>query len=122
MTECVMIQPASLVDQLVDATPSSGDRFVDFLRGMSIAVVVCWHWVLSVTQWRDGRRVMPTPGGDAPLLWTLTWLLQVMPLFFFVGGYANSASWTATRRQGRGTIDFARRRLDRLFRPVAVFV
>ena len=112
----------SLVDQLVDATPDSRDRFVDFLRAMSIGVVVCWHWVFSITQWRNGRLTMPNPVGDVPLLWMLTWLLQVMPLFFFVGGYANSASWTATSRQGGSALGFARRRLDRLYRPVAVFL
>ena len=112
----------SLVDQLVDATPESRDRFVDFLRVVSIGVVVCWHWVFSITQWRNGRLTMPNPVGDVPLLWTLTWLLQVMPLFFFVGGYANSASWTATSRQGGSARSFARRRLDRLYRPVAVFL
>ena len=115
-------EPSSLVNQLVDATPASRDRYVDFLRAASIAVVVSWHWVFSVTQWRSGRLTMPNPVGDVPLLWIATWLLQVMPLFFFVGGYANSASWGATRRSGGRWTTFARRRLDRLCRPVAVFL
>lgn len=112
----------SVVDQLVDATPVSRDRFVDFLRAVSIGVVVCWHWVFSVTQWRSGRLTMPNPIGDVPLLWLATWLLQIMPLFFFVGGYANSASWGSTRREGGSASTFARRRLHRLYRPVAVFL
>lgn len=122
MTSAIRTDVPSYVDQLVDATPDTRDRFVDFLRAVSIAVVVCWHWVFSITQWRDGRLTMPNPVGEVPLLWMLTWLLQVMPLFFFVGGYANSASWSATTRQGDGVRRFARRRLDRLYRPVAAFV
>src|SRR4051812_32407569 len=112
----------TLVDQLVDATPTSRDRYVDFLRAVSIAVVVCWHWVFSITQWRDGHLTMPNPVGDVPLLWTLTWFLQIMPLFFFVGGYANSASWSAARQRHEGARTFAQRRLNRLYRPVAAFV
>jgi surface polysaccharide O-acyltransferase-like enzyme len=113
--------PQSQVDELVDATPAGRDRYVDLLRAISIGVVVCWHWVFSVTHWRHGRLTMPNPVGDVPLLWTLTWLLQIMPLFFFVGGYANSASWSATRRNGDGAGSFARRRLDRLYRPLTAF-
>ena len=79
------LETPSLVDQLVDATPAGRDRYVDFLRALSIAVVVCWHWVFSVTQWRAGRLTMPNPIGEVPLLWSATWLLQIMPLFFFVG-------------------------------------
>ena len=121
MPSATAIDTPSLVDQLVDATPAGRDRYVDFLRALSIAVVVCWHWVFSVTQWRSGRLTMPNPIGDVPLLWSATWLLQIMPLFFFVGGYANSASCSAAQRQGGSTADFARRRLHRLYRPIVAF-
>src|SRR3954469_880110 len=114
--------PAPALDDLVAATPAHRDRFVDFLRAVSIAVVVCWHWTLSVTHWHDGRLTMPNPVGDIPLLWSATWLLQIMPLFFFVGGYANAASWSAVERNNGGWASFARRRLDRLYRPLAAFV
>lgn len=110
------------LDTLVDATPPQRDRYVDFLRAISIVVVVCWHWVFSVTHWDSGRLTMPNPIGDVPLLWAATWLLQVMPLFFFVGGYANAASWDAVRRGGGDWKAFARRRLDRLYRPLVAFV
>jgi fucose 4-O-acetylase-like acetyltransferase len=110
------------LDRLVDATPIQRDRYVDFLRAVSIGVVVCWHWVFSITQWRNGRLTMPNPVGDVPLLWSATWLLQIMPLFFFVGGYANGASWEAVQRDGGKWTGFARRRLHRLYRPLAVFI
>lgn len=110
------------VDDLVDATPATRDRYVDFLRAASIGVVVCWHWVFSVTHWRDGELTMPNPIGQVPLLWLATWVLQVMPLFFFVGGHANNASWSACRRDGGTVATFARRRLHRLYRPLVGFV
>ena len=111
------------VDALVDATPASRDRFVDALRALSILVVVLWHWVFSVTHWNgDGALTMPNPVGEVRLLWLATWLLQVMPLFFLVGGFANLAAWDATRRRGGTARDFLRSRLTRLGRPVGVFL
>ncbi len=112
------------VGGLVEATPASRDRFVDFLRALSIVVVILWHWVFSVTHFdSDGALTMPNPIGDVRLLWLATWLLQIMPVFFFVGGFANLASLEALERRGeRGWWLFVRTRLTRLLRPVAVFV
>jgi hypothetical protein len=107
------------VDALVDATPAARDRVVDLLRAVSIGVVVLWHWTLSVTHWRDGALTMPNPVGDVPGLWTATWVLQVMPVFFFVGGYANLAGWQAVTRDGGGAGRFLRGRLRRLLAPLA---
>ena len=106
------------VDTLVDATPVTRDRVVDFLRACSIAVVVLWHWTFSITHWRGGSLRMPNPIADVPGLWAATWLLQVMPLFFVVGGYANLAGWQS-RPDARA---FWRRRFGRLLRPVGVYV
>lgn len=123
-------EPPSLsVDALVDATPDSRDRYVDFLRALSIGVVILWHWVFSVTYVNSsGAITMPNPIGDVRLMWLATWLLQIMPLFFFVGGFANLATLDALERKasadGRSVRwrDFAAKRLNRLFRPIAVFV
>jgi hypothetical protein len=108
----------SRLDDLVDATPASRDRVVDLLRAASICVVVVWHWSLSVTHWHQGRLTMPNPVGDVPGLWAATWVLQVMPVFFVVGGYANLAGWQAVTRDGGGAARFLRGRLSRLLGPV----
>jgi surface polysaccharide O-acyltransferase-like enzyme len=120
--------PELTVDALVDATPARRDRVVDLLRAVSIAVVVLWHWTFSITQWRHGSLRMPNPIADVPGLWTATWLLQVMPLFFLVGGYANQAGWDGVVRARAlpGGASPARafwaKRVSRLVRPVAVYV
>jgi hypothetical protein len=114
--------PDLSVDALVDATPDSRDRVVDLLRAVSICVVVVWHWTFSILHWHDGALRMPNPVGDVPGLWAATWLLQVMPLFFLVGGYANLAGWEATVRRGGGAREFLAKRFARLLRPVAVYV
>jgi hypothetical protein len=114
-----MVDVSRLLDRLVAATPASRDRTVDLLRAMSIGVVVGWHWAFAVTHVRAGALVMPNPIDRVPLGWLATWLLQVMPLFFLVGGFANLASWD--QLEGRAA-PFLRRRLGRLLRPTVVFV
>src|SRR5215212_3900325 len=83
---------------LARQTSASRDRYVDFLRLFSIAVVVLGHWLMAVVVWHGsefhtGNAIAMTPG-----LWIATWLLQVMPIFFFVGGFANLATVDALRR------------------------
>jgi len=66
----------------------------------------------------EGRLV---PGHLLELArWThpLTWVLQVMPIFFFVGGYANALSWRSARSRGEGYGGWLRARLRRLAIPV----
>jgi hypothetical protein len=106
------------LDRLVAATPPNRDRTVDALRAGSIGVVVVWHWVLSVTHRAGGELVMPNPIAQVPLAWLATWLLQVMPVFFIVGGYANLAAWEQGERRA---VPFLRVRLARLLRPAGVF-
>ena len=104
------------------ATPTERDRYVDFLRGFSIAVVVLGHWLGAVVVWRDG-----VISGSSALevidgLWVITWVFQVMPLFFFVGGFANLRSWRSARRRGQGYAGFVHGRMVRLLRPTLVFL
>lgn len=82
-----------------------------------------WHWALSVThRTADGHLTMPNPLDTVPGAPVLTWLLQVMPLFFVVGGYANFTAWQGIRRAGGGAGTFLRRRLARLTRPLLPLV
>jgi uncharacterized membrane protein len=110
------------LDALVAATPPDRDRYVDLLRVIAIGVVIAWHWSLSVLYWSDGQWVMPNPIHHVPGGWLATWLLQVVPVFFMVGGYANAAAWWAARRDGRGWPGYTRARLQRLLVPIGVFL
>ncbi|WP_219415362.1 acyltransferase family protein [Pseudonocardia nigra] len=107
------------LDRAVAVTPASRDRAVDLFRAFGIAVVVVWHWALSVTHRQDGRFVMTSPIDAVPLAWLATWVLQVMPVFFLIGGFANLARWDGVAGDARA---FLRHRLDRLLRPSAAFL
>lgn len=106
------------IRSMADSTPADRNRAVDALRAGSILVVVFGHWLMAAVTVRDGELV---PGHLLELAaWThpLTWLLQVMPVFFFVGGYANGRSWRSARRRGEMYGAWLRGRLRRLALPV----
>jgi hypothetical protein len=48
----------------------------------------------------------------------LTWALQVMPIFFIVGGFSNSITWHRTREQGGTYAQWLDSRFRRLVVPV----
>jgi hypothetical protein len=105
---------------LADATPAGRDRVVDAVRAAAIVVVILWHWVGSLThRGPDGVIVMPNPVDAVPGGWLATWVLQVMPAFFVVGGFANLAGWDAA---GRRAGVFLRRRVRRLLAPAGVWI
>ena len=104
------------------ATPDTRDRYVDFLRGFSILVVVFGHWLIAVVVWREGEIEGFNALERIDGLWALTWLLQVMPLFFFVGGFSNLRSHRASTKKGQGYAGFIHGRLVRMMRPTIVFL
>ncbi|MDQ1656270.1 MAG: hypothetical protein QOD41_1353 [Cryptosporangiaceae bacterium] len=107
---------------LAAATPASRDRYMDLLRVAAIAVVVTGHWLMATLTTgpggvRAGNAIAELPGARY-----LTWVFQVMPVFFFVGGFAHATALRSlARRRGRYP-DFVRARMSRLLRPTAVFL
>jgi len=105
------------ISDLAQATPASRDRYVDFLRAASILVVVFGHWMIAVLSWDHGVIRATSAIGHTPWLWTATWIGQVMPVFFFVGGYANLVAYESARRRGDSVLTFIRSRVRRLLVP-----
>jgi fucose 4-O-acetylase-like acetyltransferase len=104
--------------QLARATPESRDRFLDLVRAASIVLVVLGHYTIAGVV-RDGSLQGTNALSSSPWLRGATWVFQVMPLFFFVGGATNA--YALTRPTAR-TAGFLRRRVDRLAPPAIVFV
>lgn len=103
-------------------TAASRDRFVDLLRGGSILAVVLGHWLVADLRW-DGAAVTETSAlRGVPGMWPVTWVLVVIPLFFFVGGYSNRRSWEGVRRRGAGYAAYLDRRVHRVLAPTVVCV
>lgn len=107
---------------LAEQTPAGRDRYVDFLRAFSISVVVLGHWLIAVVYVGEGGISGVNALHEIPALWLTTWILQVMPLFFFVGGFANLVTLDSIGRRGGDYAEFIRSRVDRLLRPTALFL
>jgi len=105
--------------ELADRTPPSRNRYVDFLRAISMLVVIVGHW-LAAAPYIDATGTLTAAHILTVARWTawLTWVVQVMPIFFMVGGYANGISWRAARRDGKSYATWLERRLRRLVWPI----
>ena len=107
---------------LAEQTPAGRNRYVDFLRAASILFVITGHWLIATAHYVDGTL---KPGDLLDIQpWTrwLTWLFQVMPIFFIVGGYANAVSLESARRKGQAYDAWLVTRLNRLVTPVLVLI
>ncbi|MFI0988856.1 acyltransferase family protein [Streptomyces exfoliatus] len=101
--------------ELAAATPASRDRYIDLLRVASLAVVVLGHWLMAAVG-PDGQ--IGNLLAVVPELQLVTWVFQVMPVFFFVGGFSHALA----HRSRPAYAAFLRARLQRLLRPTMVFV
>jgi len=104
--------------EMARRTPETRNRYVDLLRAASILVVVVGHWLMAAPQVvGDGLSYNQLLSTNT---WShyLTWVVQVMPLFFLVGGYANAASWRSARFREEPYGIWLRTRLQRLVLPV----
>ncbi|MEU7041358.1 acyltransferase family protein [Streptomyces varsoviensis] len=115
------------VRALAEATPSGRDRYIDLLRVASLGTVVLGHWLMAaVTVDGNGAAQAGNLLAVEPGLQPLTWLLQIMPVFFFVGGFSHALSYRSLARRaapgGSLYAAFLRARLQRLLRPTMVFI
>ncbi|WIB16092.1 acyltransferase [Curtobacterium sp. MCPF17_050] len=108
-------------------TIAQRDLVVDLIRTACVVLVVVVHvTMVGVGSGASGIRVT-SPLQELPWYVGATWVGQVMPLFFVVGGFASAVGWRSTvARAGLGgdpARDFVATRLVRLFRPaVPLFV
>lgn len=98
---------------------STRDPFVDAVRVGAVVVVVAGHAITTTVIWEPGRIAAENALSAIPEAHVITWLLQVMPLLFFVGGFSNARAWA--RYEG-DYLAFLRSRLRRLLTPTVAFI
>ncbi|WP_277210299.1 acyltransferase family protein [Isoptericola croceus] len=111
------------IHDLAARTPRSRRRDLDLLRAAAIGAVVVGHWlVMTVQRTSDGHLVGFTALPALAWAHALTWLFQVMPVFFLVGGAASAISWTRHRDRGGPATGWLLERSARLFPPLTAFL
>ena len=109
-----LTKPVSGAGKLAAETPADRDRAVDVARLAALVVVMFGHCALllatiDTTGLRIGNLL-----GEVPAIAPITWIVQVMPLFFLAGGAAGAYGWH--QNSSWGTWLF--KRAQRLCRPV----
>lgn len=105
--------------KLAEATPPSRNRIVDFWRVVAILVVMFGHWLAaSVWLMPDGEISLLNSLAWIPYAGWITWIVQVMPIFFLAGGYANARGLGKVERGEQRRRDWITARVRRMFTPV----
>ncbi|HEX2213933.1 MAG TPA: acyltransferase [Mycobacterium sp.] len=108
-----LTSPLSGADKVAAETPTSRDRAVDVARLAALVVVIFGHCALLLATIDDGVRIGNLLG-EIPALAPITWIVQVMPLFFLAGGAAGAYGWHQDSSWGSWLVT----RAQRLCRPV----
>ncbi len=105
-----------------ERTPEKRNRAVDLYRAVAIMLVVMGHWLLVAPVIRNDELTLTILLAEQRWTQYATWLFQVMPVFFFVGGFSNSLSWDSAKRDPAKKRVWASTRLARLLKPAVPLV
>jgi acyltransferase-like protein len=111
-----MALPKSTSDAptIADDSAPVRDRAVDVARLAALVVVMFGHCALLLATIDVGGLRIGNLLGELPALAPITWIVQVMPLFFLAGGAAGAYGW----RPGTAWGTWLFTRSQRLCRPV----
>ncbi|MFH8595661.1 acyltransferase family protein [Streptomyces rimosus] len=98
--------------------PVLRDRAVDGLRALALLAVPTGHWLVGgFVRDADSSLHNASPLSSFAPLAPITWVLQMLGIFFLVGGYASVLSFRRAAERGATPGDWLRGRLARLLRP-----
>lgn len=102
---------------------SNRELSADLYRVLAVVIVVIGHWLLAAVTYQGGRFGYDEVLAELPWTQWLTWLFQVVPVFFVVAGYANAASWTLRHAvRGLPRRDWLRHRIVGIVGPTTAYV
>lgn len=104
--------------EVAERTPPDRDRAIDVIRIGALTGVVIGHTVMATSMIRDDVFIWGNLLTTSVVFQALTWVFQIMPLFFFAGAAACVQSWTP----GTGWGGWLMKRCTRLFRPVFYYL
>lgn len=96
------------------------DTGIDLLRALCVLGVVLLHAIMVGVTVTDAGPLFENASDGSWWIAPLSWLLQVMPLFFVIGGFSGLLAYRRRQRRGGTATAFVAGRLHRLLRP-AIF-
>ncbi|WP_431030874.1 acyltransferase family protein [Plantibacter sp. RU18] len=101
---------------------SGRDTGIDLVRACCVIGVVVLHAMMVGVTVVDGRPLFENVSDRTAWIAPVSWVLQVMPLFFVIGGFAGLLAYRRQRAQGWSAIAFVAGRLHRLMLPAVVTI
>ena len=96
---------------------SHRDLTLDLARVFAVLLVVVIHLLEVGVGTGPHGLTISRPLEHQPWFNAVTWVLQIMPLFFVVGGFASLTAWRSLVRRGGGAADYVTTRVLRLAQP-----
>lgn len=109
---------SAATDSMTRTVPAGRDLTLDLARVVCVVLVVFVHILFTgVGRAPDGSLLIERTVEAQSWFTAASWIANIMPLFFVVGGYAARAGWRSASARGDSAEDFVRVRLLRLARP-----
>ncbi|WEK60001.1 MAG: acyltransferase [Candidatus Microbacterium colombiense] len=117
----------AIVQAPVTTAPSASvtslrDTGIDFVRALCVVGVVLLHAIMVGVTIEEGAPVFANASDGTAWIAPLSWGLQVMPLFFVIGGFSGLIAYRRARSRGGSARAFVAARLHRLMRPAVVTI
>ncbi|MFJ8895516.1 acyltransferase [Leifsonia sp. NPDC102414] len=106
----------------IERAASTRDAAVDIARAGCLVVVVLLHALMVGVSVSGGAPVLQNALDGWPGLAPLTWLAQVMPLFFVLGGFSSFLHWSGMRDRGTAPAAYLAGRMRRLLLPAVAAI
>ena len=98
------------------------DSSVDAIRVVLLVAVFALHAMMCGVSVGVGGPVLQNALEEQAWFGPVSWIVQIMPLFFIAGGFSSSHHWRSMRARGATPADYVRSRLERLVRPAIALV
>ncbi len=108
---------------VAEAKTYQRDSTIDAVRAGCLLVVVVLHSLMVGVELTPGDGILTSVALSGQAWFTpITWLLQIMPLFFIAGGFASLSQWRRMRAGGASAADYIAGRVRRLAVPAVVMI
>lgn len=98
------------------------DGAVDLARAWCLGIVVVLHALMVGVSVGAQGPILENALEGWPGFAPFTWLVQIMPLFFVLGGFSAYTQWTAMSERGATAAEYVGVRMRRLLRPAVAAV
>ena len=115
-------RPAASAAPNAPRTRVARDPSVDAIRIVLLVAVFLLHAMMCGISVGAGGPVLENALEGQEWFGPVSWVVQIMPLFFIAGGFSSLTHWRSMRRRGSSPAEYVRARLERLVRPAVALV